>query len=223
MANYIATDTDLTAVANAIRTKGGTSESLEFPSEFVAAIENIPSGGGGAITIEDTADSAGGTVRTITAVSLAGDTVTAAHLESGYTAHDATGAAITGTLSPGGGGGRQVIGTFTGTEAEKGTAKAISLGYTGTGYPIALQISPSVGAYDTTSEAITRIQQYGVFLYSLFKNYTTGTNAVPSYNGSTEKDYATALVRYKGSSTNPTSFSNTANTNCTTYNSLDPS
>ena len=39
-------DTDLTAVANAIRTKGGTSASLAFPSGFVTAIGNIPTGGG---------------------------------------------------------------------------------------------------------------------------------------------------------------------------------
>lgn len=39
-------DTDLTSVANAIRTKGGTSASLAFPSEFVTAIGNIPTGGG---------------------------------------------------------------------------------------------------------------------------------------------------------------------------------
>ena len=45
MANYIATDTDLTSVANAIRTKGGTSASLSFPSGFVEAIGNISGGG----------------------------------------------------------------------------------------------------------------------------------------------------------------------------------
>ena len=38
-------DADLTSVANAIRTKGGTSADLAFPSEFVTAIQNIPSGG----------------------------------------------------------------------------------------------------------------------------------------------------------------------------------
>ena len=38
-------DADLTSVANAIRTKGGTSVQLEFPSEFVSAIQNIPTGG----------------------------------------------------------------------------------------------------------------------------------------------------------------------------------
>ncbi len=45
MANYIASDTDLTAVANAIRTKGGTSAALAFPSGFVSAVQAIPSGG----------------------------------------------------------------------------------------------------------------------------------------------------------------------------------
>ena len=40
-------DSDLTAVANAIRTKGSTSASLEFPEGFVSAIGNISGGGGG--------------------------------------------------------------------------------------------------------------------------------------------------------------------------------
>ena len=40
-------DADLTSVANAIRTKGGTSASLAFPADFVSAIEAISSGGGG--------------------------------------------------------------------------------------------------------------------------------------------------------------------------------
>lgn len=39
-------DSDLTSVANAIRTKGGTSASLAFPAGFVSAIGNIPTGGG---------------------------------------------------------------------------------------------------------------------------------------------------------------------------------
>lgn len=40
-------DADLTTVANAIRTKGGTSASLAFPAGFAAAIAAIPSGGSG--------------------------------------------------------------------------------------------------------------------------------------------------------------------------------
>lgn len=40
-------DADLTTIANAIRTKGGTSASLAFPNGFVSAVNAIPSGGGG--------------------------------------------------------------------------------------------------------------------------------------------------------------------------------
>ena len=47
MANYLTTDTDLTAVANAIRTKGGTNATLTFPSGFVSAINAISTSGGG--------------------------------------------------------------------------------------------------------------------------------------------------------------------------------
>lgn len=41
MADYKVTDTQLIAIANAIRTKGGTQAQLEFPSEFVSAIGDI--------------------------------------------------------------------------------------------------------------------------------------------------------------------------------------
>lgn len=54
-------------------------------------------GGGAAVTITDTPDSHGGTIREITAVSLEGDTVSADKLSYGITAHDADGQAITGT------------------------------------------------------------------------------------------------------------------------------
>ena len=45
---YIVNSNDLTSVANAIRTKGETSAPLAFPNGFVSAIEDIPTGGGGA-------------------------------------------------------------------------------------------------------------------------------------------------------------------------------
>lgn len=47
MTNYLTADTDLTAVANAIRTKGGTSAPLTFPAGFVSAVEAIETGSGG--------------------------------------------------------------------------------------------------------------------------------------------------------------------------------
>lgn len=45
MAHYVTTDFELTCLANAIRAKGGTSASLVYPSGFVSAINDIPSGG----------------------------------------------------------------------------------------------------------------------------------------------------------------------------------
>lgn len=45
MSNYIASDTDLTAVANAIRAKSGGSTSLVFPGGFVSEIGSIQTGG----------------------------------------------------------------------------------------------------------------------------------------------------------------------------------
>lgn len=52
MSNYIVDGADLTSVANAIRTKGGTSAQLAFPAGFVSAIEAISGGGGDSGTIE---------------------------------------------------------------------------------------------------------------------------------------------------------------------------
>jgi len=48
MSNYLVTDTELTQTAAALRTKGGTSEQIEWGSGtgFKSAIEALPSGGG---------------------------------------------------------------------------------------------------------------------------------------------------------------------------------
>lgn len=45
MSNYLVDGADLTSVANAIRTKGGTSAQLAFPSGFVSAVQAIETGG----------------------------------------------------------------------------------------------------------------------------------------------------------------------------------
>lgn len=46
MSNYIVSDTSLGSVADAIRTKGGTSAPLEYPQGFIDAIDDIQTGGG---------------------------------------------------------------------------------------------------------------------------------------------------------------------------------
>ena len=64
MANYICTSSEITSLADAIRTKGGTSASLTWPNGFISAVNDIPSGGGGG-----GGDFAGLIQRTITSAS----------------------------------------------------------------------------------------------------------------------------------------------------------
>ena len=45
MADYLTTDTELTSIADAIRTKGGTSAALTYPADFISAINAITTGG----------------------------------------------------------------------------------------------------------------------------------------------------------------------------------
>lgn len=47
MAEYLVQDKSLTAIANAIREKGGTTAPLSFPAGMAEAVRNIQSGGGG--------------------------------------------------------------------------------------------------------------------------------------------------------------------------------
>jgi len=46
---------DLTSVANAIRTKGGTSAQMAFPNGFVSAVQAIPTGSGKTLLADYTA------------------------------------------------------------------------------------------------------------------------------------------------------------------------
>ena len=62
MADYLTTDTELTSIADEIRSKSGVSEELTYPSEFITAIESIAS----AVVISDSQDTAGGIIRTMT-------------------------------------------------------------------------------------------------------------------------------------------------------------
>ncbi len=47
MSNLLTTTNELTSIADAIRAKGGTTSTLVYPTEFVSAINDIPTGGGG--------------------------------------------------------------------------------------------------------------------------------------------------------------------------------
>ena len=98
--------TTVTYKGNTIATVNNNTKTLKTAGQYMEDDLTLVdvSGGASAISVIDELDSHGGTIRHINAVDLSNDTVTAAHLEYGYTAHDSQGEAITGELVPGGGG-----------------------------------------------------------------------------------------------------------------------
>ena len=152
---YLVSGTDLTSVANAIRTAGGTSAQLEFPSGFVTAIGNLSGGGGGATNI--------------------------------------------------------VTGKFTGSNAEKGTVKTITLNYSGSGFPIACLIYPTTGTYKSGSDVYASTEQKAIVMHTFVK---ANTSEAPDYGtSSVEKNQAMILVSYKNSSSDATNITSTFSKN----------
>ena len=88
----------LTAIAQ----KGVTVPSGSNSDDLATLIAQISGGGTGAISVVDTTDSHGGTVRTITALDISDSTLeTADQLAQGITGYNKNGVKLTGT---GGGG-----------------------------------------------------------------------------------------------------------------------
>lgn len=81
-----------------------------------------------------------------TLIDLTGDTVSASHLETGYTAHDASGALITGTLNPSSGGGSAQSKTVT----PYTTSQVVR---PDTGYDYLSQVTVEAIAYTETANA----------------------------------------------------------------------
>lgn len=175
---YTVSDNDLTSVADAIRTKGSTSADLEFPEGFVSAIGNIPTGGGSTLIIKSI--SANGTY------AASGDNA------DGYSS-------VTVAVPP-----RVAVGTFTGSDAEKGTAKTITIPYSGNGYPVAGVIFPSAGSYNSESAFYSAVQRYAIDKFTFAK---ANTESSPDFSSNTEKNWAFVTADYKGSDSSATTYS----------------
>ena len=131
-------DSDLTSVADAIRSKGGTSEALAFPAGFVSAIEAIEAGGGG-----------GGGEVTPPTTPTDGGTRVYIHLEYGRTS-PMLGVCPNGTVTVDWGDGTEPD-TLTGTSTT--TVKwTPTHEYTAPGdYVIALTVEGTMGFYSNSS------------------------------------------------------------------------
>lgn len=171
----------LTAVA----AKGVTVPTGSNSDDLADLISAIPTGSGSAITITDETDSHGGTIRTITAVSLDGDTVRPDVLLSGYTAHNALGEAIVGTAS---GGGSPTLQSKTATPTESTQTITPDTGYDGLSEVEVDAISSDyVGSgidrrdgTDLTASGATVSVPAGYYSASTSKSISNGSVTAPS-------------------------------------------
>lgn len=101
MSKVVVTESYLEDIADAIREKNGTQNTYT-PAQMAAAISNIS--GTAAISVVDTTDTNGGTVRTITSLDISDTTAVASDVASGKYFYTAAGVKTAGTSSGGGGG-----------------------------------------------------------------------------------------------------------------------
>ena len=151
----------------------------------------------------------GGT-KTGTAVTVsASELVSGSETKTSNGTYDVTNLAeLVVNVSGGGGASNVVTGTFKGTTT--GSILEVTLNYTGSGYPVAFAIFPDVGAYKSGSAIYTLVQQYAVVDYLAIKSDTSTT---PAFDTSGTDGNGTILYRYKGSSSNSTSYSNRGSDN----------
>lgn len=141
MAEYLATDSDLTSVANAIRVKAEISGTLEFPDGFIAAINSISGGG---TEVEPISITENGTYTAPSGKAYSPVTV------------NVSGGCVTNIVS----------GSFIGTES--GQAMDITLPYTGNGYPIIVYVLVDGAGSNTSFKDL--VQRYAIYSTFLFKS-----------------------------------------------------
>lgn len=109
------------------------------------------------------------------------------------------------TINPASGGASNfVTGTFKGTDAQKGTALNLTLPYTGSGYPIAVVICPTEGAYNSASGSFYNlIQRYAIAQYAMTKSRI---DTAPTYGTSGANNYGVVTLIYKSSASSATTY-----------------
>ena len=125
-------------------------------------------------------------------------TATAADVLSTAYFYTAAGVKTQGTNTGGGSGASNIVqGTFTTGSTRAGTGTA-TIGYTGSGYPIALLVFVDGGPYNNSTGGNTTwynsVNRYDVGFYSMVKSRVPTT---PTYATSGADNYGTVTVIYK--------------------------
>lgn len=127
-------------------------------------------------------------------------------------------------IQTGGNGQSNVVqGSFT-TESTRNKTQTVTLSYTGTGYPIAVMIFVSGGAYNNSSNGNTTwynsVNRYDVGNYFMSKARTTTT---PSYSTSGADNYGNVAIIYKNSTSTSTTYTRTSTMTANVFTSSSTS
>lgn len=166
-----------------------------------------------------------------TLIDLTADTITAANLKSGVTAHDSSGTLITGTAAitvsdkklimplglitlPGVNPPPVIVtGTFN-FSPEEASEQTVTLAYSGNGYPIACAIVLDSGVY--TASYTDTIAKYSIAQYFMTKTYIT---TAPTYTTSGDANMGAVATVYKSSDTTAATLTRTSKANTNTFSS----
>ena len=161
----------------------------------------LPKTGGGTAQFDDT--------------TIASNGAAASDIASGKLAY-VNGSLITGTASGGGGASNIVQGTFT-TGSSRSSGSTVALGYTGTGYPIALLVYVDGGAYNNSASGNTTwynsVDRYDVGWFGMVKSRTTTT---PTWTSGIDSQGCVAVI-YKNSTTSATTYTRTSSMTANIY------
>lgn len=133
-------------------------------------------------------------------------TVEAGDVAQGKVFVAADGTITTGTASGGGGASNIVQGTF---KYDSYTSATIDLPYTGTGYPVAIIITPQKGSYNPDDPDFYDLVSAGAIeVYCATK---ARADVSPRYTGGSQaNDGFTVQLRYKSNTTSATTYSQVA-------------
>lgn len=135
-------------------------------------------------------------------IDLTDATATADKILAPYTAYGADGSKLIGTAS-GGGNSALITGTFTTSSTSGG--QYVDIPYTGSGYPILVEVEVEGGYQNPESDYHTLVQQYAVGAVLISKNIK---GVAPTWSMSVDQNNATVISVFKNSISDPTVYSN---------------
>lgn len=189
----------LTAIAN----KGVTVPSGSNSDDLATLIAQISSGGTGAITITDTTDSHGGTIREITGIDISDTTATASDVASGKYFYTAAGTKTQGS---------HVDPTSKAVYTYKGLASRTANSYGATSASVTVT---KAGTY-TISYVAIRGSSSGTMGTNLYIGSSSGTNNT-TWNNGTYGQAVTLTGQTIAANTTVTIYATSGNTSRTIY------